>query len=317
MVLADTRKTPRTPRTRGKTCSTPRQQVQPTGLSPSTAPHPRESSYPPANSAGPRQQTHKHAPQPRSRNPCRVITRPRFNLIRFRSPLLTEYPLLRVLRCFTSPRNPPPPMNSGTGDATQLAPGTPIRKPSDHSPQAGSPRHIAGRHVLHRLLVPRHPPNAQKNNTNKHKQNKQNRQNNNKTRKTTTSNNNPANKLNKQSLMLASAIQFTTNPPNQPHPQPQTRPEAKASRQPGHAAPEPDSMPPPTPPTKKKKKEEKRVPPAPQPRNTRNQKNEQSACLPCQQNSLPRKEVIQPHLPVRLPCYDFVPITSPAFDRSP
>ena len=24
---------------------------------------------------------------------------------------------------------------------------------------------------------------------------------------------------------------------------------------------------------------------------------------------LPRKEVIQPHLPVRLPCYDFVPIT--------
>ena len=25
---------------------------------------------------------------------------------------------------------------------------------------------------------------------------------------------------------------------------------------------------------------------------------------------LPRKEVIQPHLPVRLPCYDFTPITS-------
>ena len=29
-----------------------------------------------------------------------------------------------------------------------------------------------------------------------------------------------------------------------------------------------------------------------------------------------RKEVIQPHLPVRLPCYDFVPITSPTFDSS-
>ena len=29
---------------------------------------------------------------------------------------------------------------------------------------------------------------------------------------------------------------------------------------------------------------------------------------------LPRKEVIQPHLPVRLPCYDFVPITNPTFD---
>ncbi|EDX22402.1 conserved hypothetical protein [Streptomyces sp. Mg1] len=29
-----------------------------------------------------------------------------------------------------------------------------------------------------------------------------------------------------------------------------------------------------------------------------------------------RKEVIQPHLPVRLPCYDFVPIASPTFDSS-
>ena len=27
-----------------------------------------------------------------------------------------------------------------------------------------------------------------------------------------------------------------------------------------------------------------------------------------------RKEVIQPHLPIRLPCYDFTPITSPTFD---
>ena len=32
---------------------------------------------------------------------------------------------------------------------------------------------------------------------------------------------------------------------------------------------------------------------------------------------LPRKEVIQPHLPVRLPCYDFVPIANPTFDHSP
>ncbi len=29
-----------------------------------------------------------------------------------------------------------------------------------------------------------------------------------------------------------------------------------------------------------------------------------------------RKEVIQPHLPVRLPCYDFVPIANPTFDGS-
>ena len=29
-----------------------------------------------------------------------------------------------------------------------------------------------------------------------------------------------------------------------------------------------------------------------------------------------RKEVIQPHLPVRLPCYDFVLIANPTFDHS-
>ena len=42
---------------------------------------------------------------------------------------------------------------------------------------------------------------------------------------------------------------------------------------------------------------------------------------PKQQHSpyffFPRKEVIQPHLPIRLPCYDFTPVTGPAFDGSP
>jgi hypothetical protein len=33
-------------------------------------------------------------------------------------------------------------------------------------------------------------------------------------------------------------------------------------------------------------------------------------------SGLLRKEVIQPHLPVRLPCYDFTPITNPTFDGS-
>ena len=35
-----------------------------------------------------------------------------------------------------------------------------------------------------------------------------------------------------------------------------------------------------------------------------------------QNKKLLRKEVIQPHLPVRLPCYDFVPIADPTFDHS-
>ena len=30
-----------------------------------------------------------------------------------------------------------------------------------------------------------------------------------------------------------------------------------------------------------------------------------------------RKEVIQPHLPIRLPCYDFTPIIDPTFDCCP
>ena len=37
-------------------------------------------------------------------------------------------------------------------------------------------------------------------------------------------------------------------------------------------------------------------------------------CWPGARSS--RKEVIQAHLPVHLPCYDFVPVTSPTFDSS-
>ena len=34
--------------------------------------------------------------------------------------------------------------------------------------------------------------------------------------------------------------------------------------------------------------------------------------LLCFASVVSRKEVIQPHLPVQLPCYDFVPVTGPA-----
>jgi hypothetical protein len=39
-------------------------------------------------------------------------------------------------------------------------PGYPIRTPSDHSLVDNSPRTIVASHVLHRLLMPRHPPCA-------------------------------------------------------------------------------------------------------------------------------------------------------------
>ena len=37
-------------------------------------------------------------------------------------------------------------------------------------------------------------------------------------------------------------------------------------------------------------------------------------CSAFRQTFLLRKEVIQPHLPIRLPCYDFTPIIYPTFD---
>src|SRR6201985_2467604 len=64
-------------------------------------------------------------------------------------------------------------MYSDTGDTTSLVPGFPIRTSSDQRSVDNSPRHIAASHVLHRLLMPRHPPCAlkhlqtQENNSNK------------------------------------------------------------------------------------------------------------------------------------------------------
>jgi hypothetical protein len=48
--------------------------------------------------------------------------------------------------------------------------GSPIRTPSDQRSVGSSPRLIAASHVLHRLLMPRHPPYALNNLTNTHKQ---------------------------------------------------------------------------------------------------------------------------------------------------
>ena len=47
-------------------------------------------------------------------------------------------------------------------------PGFPIRTPSDQRSVDSSPRTIAASHVLHRLLMPRHPPCALDNLTNTH-----------------------------------------------------------------------------------------------------------------------------------------------------
>jgi hypothetical protein len=43
---------------------------------------------------------------------------------------------------------------------------------------------------------------------------------------------------------------------------------------------------------------------------------DRSSSLRSNRSGIPRKEVIQPQLPLRLPCYDFTPIIDPTFDGS-
>src|SRR3954467_651602 len=51
-------------------------------------------------------------------------------------------------------------MCSGAGHTTRLVRGSPTRRSSDQRSVDSSPRLIAASYVLHRLLVPRHPPCA-------------------------------------------------------------------------------------------------------------------------------------------------------------
>ena len=115
-------------------------------------------------------------------------------------------------------------------------PGPPIRKPSDHSPPAGSPRNIAGHHVLHRPLMPRHPPNAQKN---KHTtQPKRTR---------------PQSQHKEQRYSRPLYRSQPTRPHTPDQPRTKKGPARRAGPQPGRTAPEPDSMPPTTHPPHQRK----------------------------------------------------------------
>ena len=108
--------------------------ISATGLSPTPAGLPRPFAYPDGFSLPGRTPARPQAcPQHRARTARRLHTRTRFRLLRLRSPLLTEYPLQQVLRCFTSPRSHPRAMNFTHG-----RPGTtPARFP--HSDTPGSP----------------------------------------------------------------------------------------------------------------------------------------------------------------------------------
>ena len=89
------------------------------------------------------------------------VTQPGFGLLRFRSPLLTEYSLLlEVLRCFSSlgVLVTVYVFNRASRDITPG--GFPHSDISGSTLARNSPKHFAACHVLHRLLAPRHPPHA-------------------------------------------------------------------------------------------------------------------------------------------------------------
>ena len=141
--------------------------------------------------------------------PLPGITRTRFSLIRYRSPLHTESQLFSSptgTEMFHFPASTPTQtMNSPAGNTTQPVLGFPIRTSSDQRFVGNSPRHNAASHVLHRLSMPRHPPYA-RNKTHGH------------------TNNQGINTKTQKRKILASTIQFshnTTPTHNQPQP---TRP---------------------------------------------------------------------------------------------
>ena len=135
-----------------------------TGLSPSTAGHSKPlplTHYDNARHGS----TARIRPTTPHTQPLPGITRIWFShIIRVRSPLLTESLLFSSptgTEMFHFPAFPP------TGLYIQPAvthhnneQGFPIRTPSDQRSIGNSPRPIAALHVLHRLIVPRHPPCA-------------------------------------------------------------------------------------------------------------------------------------------------------------
>ena len=187
--------------------------------------------------------------------------------------------------------------------------GFPIRTPSDHSSVDNSPRTIAASHVLHRLLMPRHPPCALQHFNNKKTQ----------TTKPDTK---------RCSHPLCNTQHTTTPQPTHNHHH--THHTGNALDGPGRGRPARE--------TSTNNRMSSQDPTVcrtrsrflalcstqPHPHNiqrgveiTRRKPTTTCRGLPPHTGKLLRKEVIQPHLPVRLPCYDFVPIAGPTFDHSP
>ena len=154
MVVVDSRRVPRVPRYSG-TCQKPHR-FRLRGYHPLWPAFPGHSAngsvgnFPALNRAGPST----------PRDPKTSW----FGLFRVRSPLLTEslicFLFLRVLRWFTSPSSLLPTYEFSREILHFLCRGFPHSEIPGSTPVCGSPRLIAACHVLHRHLLPRHPPCA-------------------------------------------------------------------------------------------------------------------------------------------------------------
>ena len=319
----------------------------------------------------PRQRGNRPAPQHPARNGRRLSHARGLAIIRFRSPLLTEYLFLRVLRCFTSPRSPHHPIHV----QMMVAQHNPGRVPPFGHPRikARSPtprgisqaatsfisswcqgihrmphktthnkKHAHDHHHNGRPRGPHAPPHAPRRTQDETKKKGDARRQQRCSQplyKSQTTHHNHHNPPTKEGSRRKGRTQHTPHqnrrraapqrggrdPPPREEAAPPNGGATGVGREPDSAPVRPQQQSPHAQPHNEDAPHQHTAsrthappstapPPAPTPRTRRTTRTNGQAAP---RTGLPRKEVIQPHLPVRLPCYDFVPIADPTFDHSP
>ena len=238
MVLADSHGIPRAPHYSG-TSPEPRHR----GTAYTTITHYGRPSQgvrlPRRHGTTPRQRGNRPAPQHPARNGRRLSHARGLAIIRFRSPLLTEYLFLRVLRCFTSPRSPHHPIHV----QMMVAQHNPGRVPPFGHPRikarSPTPRGISQAATsfisswcqgIHRM--PHKTTHNKKHaHTPRPNQGRNPRATRPPTRPTANAGRNKKGGRAQTTKMLATTIQITNNPPQPPQPQHTTRTRRKGRTQ--------------------------------------------------------------------------------------
>ena len=166
-------------------------------------------------------------------------------------------------------------MDSGRSTRALPRVGFPIRKSSDQRMVSSFPRLIAAAHVLHRLLAPRHPPCAL------------------------------VLLIRKNTFYCRYGV-FKVRVGRCPREEPSASGRSlKTQQRESRGSSREGATPATSRSTYSGEPEHRTVP-----KDHRTSRTPAGVTAP----AFPRKEVIQPHLPVRLPCYDFTPIIDPTFD---